>query len=383
MFKLKSIYILPILSFLLLFLFPTGKVSAAKMEVGDYNLDKQSIVEDDLYISGDNVVINGVVDGDLMVVGQNITVDGTVTGDIYLFATTVRVAGNIYGSGIVVGSSVYISGTLRGNIYVTALTADLDGSFNRDIAALTGTFKLGGTVAEDVRVASGQVISTASVGGDFLIGGDNYTVEESNVNGDIIAGSENIFSKELQNDENFKFTKNDFLGFNIGLAIINFVGMYIVGIILIYSAPVKTLQFEKKIITSWEELLKSYAIGLVILFTIPLPLFLLILTLVGTPLAFLIIGFLIFLSVFGTIWTEAAMGQKILQISEKKDNGRFISLLIGRSISAVVRLIPIIREFYSLSLILVTVGAVFRTKYDAFSQSRKVTKKEVKNSKKK
>ena len=383
MFKLKSIYILPILSFLLLFIFPKGEVNAAKIEIGDYNLDKQSIVEDDLYISGDSIVINGVVDGDLVAVGQNITLDGTVTGDIYLFGTTVTVAGNIYGSGIVAGSSVVISGTLRDNVYIAAMMADLDGSFNKDIAALTGTFKLNGTVADDVRVASGQVISTASVGGDFLIGGDNYTVEENSISGDLIAGNDNAFSRKDNEDEELNFTRSDFLGFNIGLTIVNFLGMYIVGILLIYSAPVKTLQIEKKIISSWEELLKSYAIGLVILFTIPIPLFLLILTFVGAPLAFLIIGILIFLAVFGTVWTESAMGQKILQLSKKKDNGRFVSLLLGRSVSVVVRLIPIIRELYSLSLILVTVGAVVRTKYDAFSQSRKVTKKEVKNSKKK
>ena len=383
MFKLKSIYILPILSLLLLFIFPKGEVNAAKIEIGDYNLDKQSIVEDDLYISGDSIVINGVVDGDLVAVGQNITLDGTVTGDIYLFGTTVTVAGNIYGSGIVAGSSVVISGTLRDNVYIAAMMADLDGSFNKDIAALTGTFKLNGTVADDVRVASGQVISTASVGGDFLIGGDNYTVEENSISGDLIAGNDNAFSRKDNEDEELNFTRSDFLGFNIGLTIVNFLGMYIVGILLIYSAPVKTLQIEKKIISSWEELLKSYAIGLVRLFTIPIPLFLLILTFVGAPLAFLIIGILIFLAVFGTVWTESAMGQKILQLSKKKDNGRFVSLLLGRSVSVVVRLIPIIRELYSLSLILVTVGAVVRTKYDAFSQSRKVTKKEVKNSKKK
>ncbi len=154
--------------------------------------------------------------------------------------------------------------------------------------------------------------------------------------------------------------------------------MYIVGIILILSAPVKTLQIEKKIITSWEEALKSYAIGLVVLFTIPIPLFLLIITLVGAPLAFLIMGILIFLAAFGTIWTESAIGQKVLQLTDRKDNGRFISLLIGRSISVIVRLIPIVRGIYSLSLIMITVGAVVRTKYDAFTLSRKVNTKEKK-----
>ncbi len=383
MFKLRNIYIFPILSILILLLFPKGVINAAKIEVGDYTLDKESIVEDDLYISGEKVVISGVVDGDLIVTGQNITVDGTVTGDIYLFGTTVTVGGNIYGNAILVGSTVTTSGTITENTYIGSMIADLDGTFNKDIAAATGTFKLNGSVGDDVRVASGQVISNATVGGDFLLAGDNYTVEEKNVYGDLIAGSEHPFWKDIPKEQTFNFSKDDFLGFNIGLAIVNFIGMYIVGVILILSAPVKTLQIEKKIITSWEEVLKSYAIGLVVLFTIPLPLFLLIITLVGAPLAFLIIGILIFLATFGTVWTESAIGQRVLQLTDRKDSGRFISLLIGRSISVIVRLIPIVRGIYSLSLILITVGAVVRTKYDAFSQARKQNSKEIKTTKKK
>jgi len=383
MFKIRNLYILPILSLLILLLFPKGTINAAKIEVGDYNLDKESIVEDDLYISGEKIVISGVVDGDLIVMGQNITVDGTVTGDTYLFGTTVTLSGNIYGSAILAGSSVNISGTIAENTYVASIMADLDGTFTKDIAVAAGTFKINGTVGDDIRVASGQIISTATVGGDFLAGGENYTIDEANVSGDLIAGSDNIFGKNLVKEQTFDFSKDDFLGFNIGLAIVNFIGMYIVGIILILSAPVKTLQIEKKIITSWEELLKSYAIGLVVLFTIPIPLFLLILTLVGAPLAFLIIGILIFLAAFGTIWTESAIGQKVLQLTDRKDNGRFISLLVGRSISVIVRLIPIVSGIYSLSLILITVGSVVRTKYDAFSQARKQNSKEVKPTKKK
>ena len=383
MFKIRNLYILPILSLLILLLFPKGTINAAKIEVGDYNLDKESIVEDDLYISGEKIVISGVVDGDLIVMGQNITVDGTVTGDTYLFGTTVTLSGNIYGSAILAGSSVNISGTIAENTYVASIMADLDGTFTKDIAVAAGTFKINGTVGDDIRVASGQIISTATVGGDFLAGGENYTIDEANVSGDLIAGSDNIFGKNLVKEQTFDFSKDDFLGFNIGLAIVNFIGMYIVGIILILSAPVKTLQIEKKIITSWEELLKSYAIGLVVLFTIPIPLFLLILTLVGAPLAFLIIGILIFLAAFGTIWTESAIGQKVLQLTDRKDNGRFISLLVGRSISVIVRLIPIVSGIYSLSLILITVGSVVRTKYDAFSQARKQNIKEVKPTKKK
>ncbi len=259
------------------------------------------------------------------------------------------------------------------------MMVDIDASISKDIAGFAGTFKLSGTVADDIRVGAGQVLSDASVGGDFLVGTENYTIDENDIAGELIVGSNKIFP--VSDKEKVKVTTEDFLGFNIGLSIVNFLGMYIVGILLILGAPVKTLQIEKKIISSWTELLKSYAVGIVILFAIPLPLFLLILTLVGAPLAFLILGVILFLSIFGTVWVESAIGQKILQLTKQKDNGRFLSLLVGRFISVVLRLIPFVKSIYSVSLIAITVGSVARTKYDSIIFAKNSTKKKVEKKK--
>lgn len=369
MLKLKYI----LFSLLLLPFLYISPIHAAKIEVGDYTLDTQSIVEDDLYVSGDNIKINGVVDGDLIVFGNNILVDGTVTGDLYLIGSTVSVSGNVYGNSILAGSSVKTAGTYGGNLIFLAMMSDINGSMSKDILGFAGTTTITGTITDDVRIASGQIHSTATVGGDFLVETDNYTIDENDIAGQLILGLNQFIPK--QEEKKLDVSVNDFLGFNLGLAVVSFIGMYIVGVILIMGAPVKTLKIEKKIITSWSEFLKSFAIGIVILFTIPLPIFFLILTLVGVPLAFLITGILLFLSIFGTVWAESAIGQKILQLTKKKDNGRLISLLLGRLISSIVKLIPFVNGIYTVSLIALTVGSVARTKYESFMYSRNTTKK--------
>lgn len=371
MIKSKVRYlILPLLLLAFVLVSPT---KAAKIEVGEYTLDTESIVEDDLYVSGENIKINGVVDGDLIVFGNNILVDGTVTGDAYIFGATVSVSGNIYGNTVLLGSSVKSQGTYTGNVYFGAMMTDIDATISKDLMGFTGTLSLKGSITDDVRIASGQVVSQATVGGDFLVETENYTIDENDITGELILGTDQLWPEVKE--QKLDLAKNDFLGFNLGMSIVGFLGMYIVGVLLTVGAPVKTLKIEKRIIASWSEFLKSYAVGIVILFTIPIPIFFLMLTLVGVPLAFLILGILIFLSTFGTIWTESAIGQKVLQLSKKKDNGRLISLLIGRLISAIVKLIPIIRGVYTLSLMVVTVGAVVRTKYDTVMLSRASTKK--------
>lgn len=369
--RLKNIFFsLPLL---LLFVTPTN---AAKIEVGDYTLDTQSIVEDDLYVSGENIKINGVVDGDLIVFGNNILVDGTVTGDLYLFGSTVSVSGNVYGNSVLAGSSVKTEGTYGGNLIFGAMMSDINGSISKDVIGFSGTTNMAGAITDDVRIASGQITSSATVGGDFLIESDNYTIDENDVSGELILGTQQLWPEDRESK--LQVSSNDFLGFNLGLAVVSFLGMYIVGVLIIMAAPVKTLKIEKKIIESWSEFFKSFAVGIVILFTIPLPIFFLILTLVGVPLAFLLTGVLLFLSIFGTVWVESAMGQKILQLTKQKDNGRLISLLIGRLTSSIVKLIPIINGIYTVSLIALTVGSVARTKYESFMISRNTLKKEKK-----
>lgn len=159
-------------------------------------------------------------------------------------------------------------------------------------------------------------------------------------------------------------------GLNIGFSIIGFIGMYIVGAILIYSAPVKTVNIGKKITQSWQDLLISFAVGFVILIAIPVPLFILAMSLVGIPLALLIIAILIFLISFGTLWAEIAIGHKLLELAKYKDNQRYLSLLIGRIITVLIKIIPFIGPIYTMILNTTIVGAVVRMKYNTLQVSK-------------
>jgi hypothetical protein len=359
-----------------IFLLPSS-IYAAKMETGDYTLEKDQIVEDNLYVKGENISINGVVDGDIMVMGGNILLSGTVTGDVYAVGNTITTDGYIYGNVFLVGSNVSTTAVIDGNAYIASTIANTGGNITKDLFIVAGSSKIDGTIGDDVRVMAGQVVSKALVTGDFLVGSDNYDIDINDVQGQVISSLFEDSPTEILKKDNFTFSKNDFLGFNIGLTIIGFLGMYIVGILLIIVAPVKTLQIEKRIISSWQELIKSYLTGLIILFALPIPIILLLVTIVGIPLAILISATVVFLMTFGVIWTESAIGQKVLQLTKYKDKGRFISLLVGRAISVIIKIIPIIRGIYTLSLISITVGAVVRNKYDAFTKlkDRKKTSK--------
>lgn len=362
----KKYILIPVVALLVTTLFPLHTY-AAQFESGNYKLDLGSVVQDDLYVVGDSAVIDGTVDGDLVVFAEKVTIDGTVSGDIYAFGSTVDILGSVYGNIFAFGSEVSIEGTVGSNVYVGSMILDLDADVATDLNIASGTVNISGNVGDDVRIAAGQLSSEATVGGDFLAYTESPLVNEEKISGQYILSA-------VQNDTEkpaFEFNKEDLQGFNLGLTLIGFVGMYIVGILLIYIAPVKTVTFGKKVTDSFSEFLKSFAIGLVILLAIPIPLFILAVTLVGAPLAFLITGVLIFLVTFGTLWTETAIGFKILSLVKFKDHRRLLSLLLGRLITVIIKLIPIIGVLYSMILSTTTVGTVARAKYDAFQAGSK------------
>lgn len=369
--KIKNILI----GTILILLFLITPTYAAKIETGDYTLNKEEIIEDDLYVSGGNITISGIVDGDLLAAGENILVDGTVTGDIYSAGNSIKITGNVSGNTFVLASNATISAILRKNLYITAAIADVKGSIEGDLMAAVGQINIEGVVLEDVRVAANQLKSTASVGEDFLVSSSNYSIDESSVAGEVINNRKQAISS--------KFTLEDLSGIGSGLTIINFMGMYLAGIIILL-APVKTLRIEKKITSSWQELLKSYAVGIAALVVGPIAALILLLTGIGAPLALLITAALAFLSIFGILYVESAIGHKILKMTGQKDYVRFFSLLIGRCISLIISFIPVLRGIYSISLISVAIGSAVRMKYDSFpKQTQEETKTEVVKKKKK
>ena len=191
------------------------------------------------------------------------------------------------------------------------------------------------------------------------------------VTGEIYENINSDTNTEDNTTGNLKNSMNKIWGsINILSLVLSFIGMYIVGVVLIFLAPVKTLQIEKKIIGSTKDFLLSLLIGLGILLLIPIPLIMLSLTVVGIPLALLVIAVLIFLCIFGRLWVESAIGQKILANKKQKDDKRLLSLLIGRGITTVMNIIPIIRGIYNTILSATAIGAIVRMKYDSFKEAK-------------
>ena len=144
--------------FMLLALAIAPTVSAFEGREGDrVIIEKDEVIDDDLYIGAETVVVDGVIKGDLYVGAQTVTINGTVEGDLVAFA-----------------QSVVINGTVGDDLRSSAAAIQLgpDAKIGDDL--LFGGASLetqsGSLVSGDLLVGGAQVLVTGDVEGDLTVG---------------------------------------------------------------------------------------------------------------------------------------------------------------------------------------------------------------------
>lgn len=140
-------------------------------------IDSNEVIDDDLFVSGETVTINGTVKGNLFTSGTTVTVNGTVEGSLFAGGRTVILNGVVEGSAYI-GSYAFTMGEeaqIGHNLNYGGFSLTMkDGSqIGRSLYGGGYQFLLDGSVANDVIVGSGALELNGYVGGDVhgVVGG--------------------------------------------------------------------------------------------------------------------------------------------------------------------------------------------------------------------
>jgi cytoskeletal protein CcmA (bactofilin family) len=115
-------------------------------------------------INLDDTIASGeVVENDAFLAGTTVKVDGDVVGDVFAGGALVEINGNVEGSLLAVGQNVVINGTVGGTVYVAAVTLDLGPE------AETGknVYFIGASVATEEGTVIGRDLVVASMGANL------------------------------------------------------------------------------------------------------------------------------------------------------------------------------------------------------------------------
>lgn len=347
-----------------------------------YILEEEENLDDNLYTYGDSTEVKGHVNGDLFSFGKSITVNGTITGDVYIFGQDIIIGQKalLEGHLFILGLNTQVSGSVSGNATIIGKSLIHTGTTGRDLTVISLENTISGDTSSDLRVISSTSTVTGNIKGEAIMLAGTFDIDETKV-GKKVYDEETISQIAKRQNYNFNKDENPLIpskvtwGIKINNILVGFTSLLIAGAVLIFLAPVKTGSVVKKITGSSTEIFKSLGIGCLVLFFSWVPILFLLVSAVGIPLAGVIIAFLLFTIIFGGVWVEIAIGKEVLELFKVKDYRPFKSFLIGRVISTIVQLIPIIGGIYSFVVVTVALGAFVRVKKEQFEKQNLTLKK--------
>jgi len=328
------------------------------------SLDIDGTVNGDVFCMSPKIEISGTVNGDILCVGQEINFSGTTTGNIRLISERVKIDGNIKKNTNVVADNLEVQDTakLGGELFVLANEASLSGEIDDDLYGKIKTGNISAFVGGDVSLYQGggflsktenqkfKLLKGTVIEGDFNFKSKQDVIKEEGV---VIKGKEHktILEKEKKNYSNdmFWIFVSIFANILISMVLISLFRGFLLSI----------TEIIKKQNT------KSLWLGFLAFFLFPLACFMLFLTMIGIPLA------IILLFVFGGIIIinksiiSIILGQKLLEIYKSKQKTSLnISAVLGAIIFYLIVSIPFIGSIFYFASIIIVFGAIlqyFRT----------------------
>jgi hypothetical protein len=146
-----------------------GSASAAELRQGNsFVVGPGETIDDDLYVFGGTVNVQGTVNGDVVFFGGASTVSGLITGDLLVLGGTTTITGDVRGSVRAAGGTVTIAGRVDQDVALGAGTLDIAPSarLGRDLLAGVGSARIAGPITRNAYIGSGDVTLAAPVGGD-------------------------------------------------------------------------------------------------------------------------------------------------------------------------------------------------------------------------
>ncbi len=317
-------------------------------------------VNGDAYLAGGNIIVDSTINGDLLVAGGNVNINGRVNGDIRAIGGSIMVDGEVAGNITTLGGSVRVDddSDVAGSLVAGAGNVEVFGPIGKGMTVGAGALTIGNKVGSDVvaGVEELDLTSTASISGNL-----NYLSQKAATvaNGASISGTTKHDKppKEVEEKENFV----DAL--NFGWTIFKFLSSLAIGLLLLFGVPVFMQKVAGAVVN---RPLGALGVGLLFLVITPIIAVILAVTVVGIPLALLVMVGYFFLIYIAKIFVSLAIGERILGAKANK----IWSLVLGLGVFAVISLVPVIGGLVEFVALLLGIGASVMTKKDMYTNLR-------------
>lgn len=345
-------------------------------------LPQTQTINQDYFATGSNVTISGTVNGDAYIVGGNITVDGIINGDLIGAGGNINISGKVNGSIRMIGGNINISGTTEKNISLIGGTISLlePGQTMGNMIAAGGNVNILAPVNGNVSVTAGQTQVSSLIEKDVNADIGTLTLTPSaKISGNLNYSSQNQAQVEpgakVLGKINFNQTQQSpssnitgrissiLKGISVTFTILSFITSIMLGILMLQLFPNFMDQTTKLIAQNPG---KTFGIGLLSFIIFPLLFTVLLVTIVGIPIAILSAVILAIVSYLGKIFVGIVIGKLTLDYLYKKPLNNGYYLITGLVIYYLIQFIPIIGLLMGLVTIMLGLGAVLIEEFNYY-----------------
>ena len=331
--------------------------------------------------------------------GDAVTLDEYVAGNVYLAGGRINLGDRVGGSAFVTGGEVDITGSIGRNLFAAGGDLQIEGEvegtvraaggkvrvprgarLRKDVSLAGGSVEVEGDVGEDLEVYGESIVINGVIGGDLRIAGEDIRIgPDTRVAGRLEYKSGGTFVidpqaqvakgiEERDADDHRWLRKFGRGATHVGGAMFS-LGVLLLGALMILGLPAFSREAAATIRREWWQ---SAAVGCVMLIGVPFAAVILMITVIGIPLALMMIfgymvllmlGYVIAALFVGDLALERLGGERIRSLG-----WRVLFLLLALVALSVARHLPLIGGLAVALLFVAGIGAFTMRSWRGFRQ---------------
>lgn len=306
-----------------------------------------SPVDGDIYAAGQNVSISGDIKGDVLVAAQSVTISGTIEGSVRVAAQSLTVTGEVKGSLSALAQNFLLDkpAIIQRDLSLVSQLAIIDGKVNRDLHGAIDTLNISGNIGRDVKYTSAK---------------------DANLSNSSVVAGEITRTAPQEGSNNHKRSTDPVVGW-LSTALYAIFAIVLATLLFTLVAP-KWLRVatDRALPRPWMVML----IGLLTAAVTPLVILLLIISIIGIPLAIALIFAAIALTLLSTVFTSAYIGRLVFRDRQNP----VIQNVTGGIIYVALLSLPLVSIAVWIIGSLIGLGSIISTAIDNLTDKPTTTK---------
>ena len=283
-------------------------------------------IDDDLYAGGGTVEVTGKVDGDVVAAGGTVTLSGPVSGGILAAGGNLSIRGSVGRSARAAGGSVVVGGAITADAVLAGgnVTVERAAEIGRDLVGAGGNVQVSGTVHRYAWLTGGTVTIAGTIAGNVEAQADRVVLlPTARITGTLRYAADRPLEMQSGAQVGGQVTRIDRpsrsrllvnpaarLRFRFAGRVLEALWLLAIGFILVAITP-RGVQHVQETVRARFGL--SLVAGFILVVVVPVAIVLLLITLVGIPLA-LVVMLLYFATLYPSqVFVSAWLGDALMR----------------------------------------------------------------------